>query len=227
MFSQGDLMKSENQPGGARNSMGDLEGLGGFDEMDDDDVEIIELDDIFEDNEEGGALDEGELPGFPDMGRELGSNRGDSGSDDDMFKDLALSDDDFSGFGSGEGLEVNILEDEPLGGVGAGFDFGAGMEFSKGAEPAPPADDEILSSQAEIDALMGLTDDEPPKISKAPPRTTSGPALSEDLIEELVSRIEAKLVEAAERIIESRLPDVVRAVLKEEIERLRGEMGID
>ncbi len=44
-------------------------------------------------------------------------------------------------------------------------------------------------------------------------------------IEELISLIEGRLVGVVERIVESRLTDIVRTVLREEIERMKRDMG--
>ncbi len=57
----------------------------------------------------------------------------------------------------------------------------------------------------------------------APPVEAS-PTVDERL-EIFVSQIETKLVDAVREIVESKLPEIVQAVLKEEIERLKKEQG--
>lgn len=49
----------------------------------------------------------------------------------------------------------------------------------------------------------------------------------EPSIEDLVQRIETRLLEAVQQAVEARLPDIVRNLLREEIERVKKEMEAD
>lgn len=49
----------------------------------------------------------------------------------------------------------------------------------------------------------------------------------EPSIEDLVKRIETRLLEAVQQAVEARLPDIVRNLLREEIERVKKEMEAD
>lgn len=57
------------------------------------------------------------------------------------------------------------------------------------------------------------------------PKTVSPEPISEAQLEDLASRIESKLLEAVREIVEARLPGIVEAVLREEIDRLKKELG--
>jgi len=49
------------------------------------------------------------------------------------------------------------------------------------------------------------------------------PAEASDSLDEFVAQIESRLIDAIREIVESRLPEMGRTVLKEEIERLKNE----
>ncbi len=57
----------------------------------------------------------------------------------------------------------------------------------------------------------------------AMPPAESAAALSGSL-DDFIAQIETKLIDAAREIVESRLPEVVRTVLREEIERLKADL---
>lgn len=46
-------------------------------------------------------------------------------------------------------------------------------------------------------------------------------------IEDLVQQIENRLIEAVQQVVEAKLPDIVRTLLQEEIERVKKELGAD
>lgn len=57
------------------------------------------------------------------------------------------------------------------------------------------------------------------------PKTVSPEPISEAQLEDLALRIESKLLEAVREIVEARLPGIVEAVLRDEIDRLKKELG--
>jgi len=60
--------------------------------------------------------------------------------------------------------------------------------------------------------------------SSVAPAAESAAALSASL-DDFIAQIENKLIEAARDIVESRLPEIVRTVLREEIEKLKADLG--
>lgn len=129
------------------------------------------------------------------------------GSVDDLLKDFSFSEDADSPFGAAS--ERGSLEDDSK-----DSDFESLMDLDKG-----------LFSEPEIEP--------PPKVAEKPrivaPIPVAPPVAAEAFeagapgLDEFVIRIEARLEEKIREIIESRLPDIVRNILREEIEKLKRE----
>lgn len=91
------------------------------------------------------------------------------------------------------------------------------------AEKVPP-----VVPEPAIPEEIPLPEPEAPK-EVAPPGPVAAvppppsPAEAEQVVEELIARMEERLLENIRATVESRLPDVVRAILREELEKLKGE----
>jgi hypothetical protein len=82
------------------------------------------------------------------------------------------------------------------------------------AEIGGPAEEELQTVVAAFDKA-GRPDSGLP---------VDAPGVAKESVDELVSRIEARLLASVREIVEARLPDVVRAVLNEEIEKIKKDM---
>lgn len=196
-------------------------------EDDDLDVEILDADlddpDGKSSSEEDDLFGKDILKGFPlDEDREdVPGKRSAKASrqepDEDILKDLSFLEDldsDSDGKETKEAADEDILK---------GFSF----------EEAKPGKDPDLSGNiidaADLEALLAEVDSPPQKEAvpveapaKIVPAAPIGGAVPE--MDDFVSRIESKLVETVREIVEASLPDVVRSVLQQEIERLKNEM---
>lgn len=59
------------------------------------------------------------------------------------------------------------------------------------------------------------------------PTVAAAAGAPEPAIEDLVRQIEMRLVEAVQQVVAARLPDIVRGLLREEIERIKKETAAD
>jgi len=92
--------------------------------------------------------------------------------------------------------------------------------------PAPAASPELVAEP--VVPPPGTVEVMAPVVSEPEvlaPKTVSPEPISEAQLEDLASRIESKLLEAVREIVEARLPGIVEAVLREEIDRLKKELG--
>lgn len=144
--------------------------------------------------------------------------------EEDILKDLSFLED----LESDSGAKKDDEDDEE--------DLLKGLSFD---EPkAAKAKDAELSGniidEADLEALLAEAAATPveepaaPAAEVKPMVAAAAPAaaLESDVpsLDDFVARIESKLVDTVREIVEARLPDIVRTVLQEEIERLRGEM---
>ncbi len=197
-------------------------GLGiDFDDMDD---EVIDLEEIVElpggGDEDHLDFDVELLDAESDLDlTDLDTKLSDGETDDLLSEDILK---EFS-FSEEEDLEPDMEKE-----LGLDMKRAGGKNF----ETMVDFDDDILaglgkeaegSSLADMDFSM---EPPPPKAAapaaaKAAPvgRPPGGPSM-----DEVVSRIEDRLVEAVREIVEARLPEIVRDVLREEIDRLKAEL---
>jgi len=92
--------------------------------------------------------------------------------------------------------------------------------------PAPAAPPELVAEP--VVPPVGTVEVMAPVVSEPEvpaPKTISPEPISEAQLEDLASRIESKLLEAVREIVEARLPGIVEAVLREEIDRLKKELA--
>jgi hypothetical protein len=203
-----------------------LDGLEGLDDMDEediidlDDADIVELADELPDdgNAEEEALfgaddDKLGLGGLEDLGLE---EETEVLGEDDFLNGLDLADEEM-GLGEDEHLEVRVLDtndtDDELGDVDFGDLMGLIEDDGHAASAdgaAAPADTGTSEDIEDIMESSAAAQDE---------------ASSEEVsVEDLISGIEARLVDLVQQFVEARLPDIVREVLREEIAQLKEEM---
>jgi hypothetical protein len=84
-------------------------------------------------------------------------------------------------------------------------------------DPLQEAREGVLEEVASGGEPLAAEDTKP----EDPSEPTAPPAEASVSLEEFVSQIESRLVEAVREIVESRLPEIVRTALREEIERLK------
>ena len=87
----------------------------------------------------------------------------------------------------------------------------AAENLSAGVEPETAISDESLAP-------------EPSKAAAPPSAPAPPPADLSKVAEELIGRIESRLLEHMEAMVESMLPDLVRSIIDEEIEKLKQEL---
>lgn len=97
------------------------------------------------------------------------------------------------------------------------------MESSESAEEVdlPEELEEVTLSAMEEESE---TESPAPRELAIPESAAAEEAGSKPSIEDFVARIEDRLLETVEQIVESKLPDIVRMVLREEIDRLQLEL---
>ena len=185
-------------------------------EFEDLDEEIIELDDEIVELTANG-LEDDEEPAFDveildaEHPLDLKENEGKGESeeeflfDDDLLKELPFFQDQPAEAEPGESTAKAQAEPTP-------------------EEPAPVlfADtSEVLEDAAPTAGTeaLGLEDTSPPPVSEP----MAAPADQDVFLEDFVVRIESKLLDTVREVVEARLPEIVRAVLREEIERMKSD----
>lgn len=185
-------------------------------EFEDLDEEIIELDDEIVELTANG-LEDDEEPAFDveildaEHPLDLKENEGKGEAeeeflfDDDLLKELPFFQDQPAKAEPGESTAKAQPEPTP-------------------EEPAPVlfADtSEVLADAAPTAGTeaLGLEDTSPPPVSEP----MAAPADQDVFLEDFVVRIESKLLDTVREVVEARLPEIVRAVLREEIERMKSD----
>jgi len=181
-----------------------------FDEKSDD--EILELEDVLEFSEEEtsfGAeapLDDPDID-LADLELEFDSKE-ESFLEDDLTENFSFDEGKVISADSQQDVDSakSELEDERVV-FSKGFDDASFVSLDQ--EVTPDGRGETLASSAK----------------------ETGEAIAEDnfkpSIEDFVEQIEARLIETVQQIVESRLPDIVRTLLQEEIERVKKELEAD
>ena len=145
--------------------------------------------------------------------------------EEDILKDLSFLEDLESESDSPkkgdeeEDLLKGLSFDEPKSGAAKDDDLSGGI--------IDAADLEALLSEID-DAKPAAPAAAEPAAPVAPPKpAVSAPAvdLGASALDDFVAQIEAKLVDTVREMVESRLPEIVRTVLREEIEKLKDEMN--
>jgi hypothetical protein len=186
-------------------------------EFEDLDEEIIELDDEIVELPANG-LEDDEEPAFDveildaehpfDLKESEGKGESEEEFlfDDDLLKELPF-------------FQDQPAEEEP------GESTAKAQVEPKSEEPAPilysDTGDEVpeaapLTGEAEV---LGLEEASPPPVSEP----MAAPADQDGLLEDFVAQIETKLLDTVREVVEARLPEIVRAVLREEIERMKSD----
>ena len=181
-------------------------------ELDDFDEEIIDLEYVIEPHGDGPEEDD-------ELGLDTEILDEESGLGLGGFESKIESEEDFL-------LEGDLLKELPF------FD-------NQKAEPATSQEQDIGEEASAESApwLFGERDEGVPGESviegesfaaeetKAEVSALPGerPAEVSDSLDEFIAQIESRLVDAIREVVESRLPEMVRTILKEEIERLKNE----
>jgi hypothetical protein len=189
-------------------------------ELEDDD-EIIDLQDILPDQSgqgsEGGRYDE-DLDFAELLDAESGAKIdvmavGDESSEDILDEDV-LTEDLFKEFSFGDKADVKLQDtiageelDETGRELETELDFDEDIFAKFQGEPLQPSSEE---SRGEVLPLF-------------PGAGTEKPDETAPALEGFVSQIESRLLDAVRQIVEARLPDIVRTVLHEEIEKMKKE----
>lgn len=208
-----------------------LDGLEGLDDFDDEEIIDLSEGDIVEEDSGESIMDDfgsGDLMepdddaglGLGDLGSAGSKPRPHSITDEDLMDEMAGVDEDL-GLGDDESLEVRILDEEDVAEAEAEAEAEAGgdeeMDFSDlmgllddapGEHAREEGEDEPLGEAPEAEGLF----DAAPVEEAAP---------GDDPVEELIARIESRLEDVVRRVVEARLPEIVREALREEIERLK------
>ncbi|MFP5212305.1 MAG: hypothetical protein ACLGPL_02895 [Acidobacteriota bacterium] len=217
-------------------------------DADDDDDEIIDLDDMIELSDDSDLnldseiLDaDGDLS-FDDM--KFDSSENDDALEEELLKEFSLElgdssskspqgkkslddeDDILRQFASGKGDDADPME-------GDGDDILDDLSFLE-EKDMKQDDDDLAFLLDKADDLSGsaVKDDAPSPVHEPVESASPVEAMVADIsgealgsLDDLVSRIEEKLVESIRSIVEARLPEIVRTVLREEIELMRDEEG--
>jgi hypothetical protein len=194
----------------------------GFDtDLEDLDDEIIELDDEiielpadgFEDEEEL-ALDVEILDGERQLGAEEDEGKGESEEEflleDDLLKDLPFFQDETAEPEPPKSPEGALARPEP-------------KPEPELEEPAPAL---FLDSSEEIpEELSKFAEASIPEVTSPPAflEPTEAPAEPDVSLEDFVAQIESRLLDSVRELVEARLPEIVRTVLREEIERWKAD----
>jgi hypothetical protein len=203
-----------------------LDGLEGLDDMDDeeiidlDDADIVELSDELPDDGDaeeealfGAEDDKLGLGGLEDLGLEEDTE---ALGEEDFLNGLDLADEEI-GLGEDEHLEVRVLDtndgEDELGDVDFGDLMGLIEDDGHAASAESAAAPAATGTSGNIENIMetsAVAWEEPPS--------------EEVSVEELISGIESRLMVFVQQLVESRLPDIVREVLREEIAQLKEEL---
>lgn len=181
-----------------------------LDEADEND--ILELDDVLELPEEESSLDEemAEVDADIDLNDlRLDFTSKDKGPSEDPLIDaltFAESRPKTAGPASGEAA-VEATAQEEAENFSIGFDESSFLLLDQEVKP------DTAGQAVEFPAEKAVEEAE-----VGEPKTT---------IEDLVQQIENRLIEAVQQVVEVKLPDIVRTLLREEIERVKKELGAD
>lgn len=198
-------MKRPKRPGEWQDSEVDSAEHTSFDlDMDDVEEEIIELEDVFEIPEEATAAS----AGIADADSELDLKD----FDFDLQEEEVFLEDD---------LEHYSFDEEKV------------LEAHSGKRVDAPQ--EAFRDQKEEDSFDGRVEPISPIVNELEPVKAEEPPLAEPeaaveekrnkvSLDDFVNQIEDRLLEALQQMVEARLPDIVRTVLREEIDRLKQEM---
>lgn len=231
----------------------DLNSSKGFETISDDedlDGDIIDLEDIVElgfpeqgkrqriDLEENILDADGDLD-LSDLDEDL-YGKDNEVLEDDLLKELAFDE----AFDSTGGVEEDT--GPPAGAMKPRLAVGPSLDAVGEAAPGELDDDPDLLFEVEekddFEKLLekGLSKPEVPELKKDPrapgpePVPVAAPAQESPVegkpsetpdVEGIVDSIESRLIEAMREMVEARLPGIVEAVLREEIEKLRKELA--
>lgn len=192
-----------------------------------------DTDDLLEDDllKEFTAAEEAKAPAEPAKAPQKAGGMDEilgQGSIDDLFNEFAMSEgpsfdlDDKAPSGILDGSVGDLLEGEPSDLLGGGTSGLLGEDSEgKGLESLMDfVDDDLFSSGKE--SRSALVEDPIPRREEG----SGKPARVPDAVnlEDFVSQIENRLVATIREVVEARLPEIVRSVLREEIERLKREL---
>jgi hypothetical protein len=186
------------------------------------DDEIIELEDMLPNQSDQGSagdtydedLDYAELLDAESGAKIDVMSMEDDSSEEDILDEDVLTEDLFKEFSFGDKIDANLQDTiggEKLGETGRELeeqlDFDEDIFAKFRDEPLRPSPEE---SRGEVLPLFPGAESEK--------QDEAAPAL-----EGFVSQIESRLLDAVRQIVEARLPDIVRTVLHEEIEKMKKE----
>jgi hypothetical protein len=186
------------------------------------DDEIIELEDMLPNQSDQGSaagtydedLDYAELLDAESGAKIDVMSMEDDSSEEDILDEDVLTEDLFKEFSFGDKIDAKLQDTiggEELGETGRELeeqlDFDEDIFAKFRDEPLMPSPEE---SRGEVLPLFPGAESE--KLDEAVPA-----------LEGFVSQIESRLLEAVRQIVEARLPDIVRTVLHEEIEKMKKE----
>ncbi|MDY0039829.1 MAG: hypothetical protein RBS57_05910, partial [Desulforhabdus sp.] len=173
--------------------------------------EIIELEDILELEEE---TDDSDV-------KPVASELEQSELSELDLKDLELElDPDEESFLEGDLPSELSFEDEEADDDSLEFDL-------KAIESEKPVEEADISEELEEIALTSVETESPPAAAApvesavAEPEDAAEVQSGKPSLDDFVAQIEDRLLEAVHQIVESRLPDIVRTILREEIDRLQ------
>lgn len=220
-WDQNDLESSDELDGGV------LDGLEGLDDFDDEEIIDLSEGDIIDDDSEGSIMDDfgsGDLMepdldsdlGLGELGSGGGKSRPHSLTDEDLMDEMAIVDEDLA-LGEDESLEVRVL-DEDVAETEAEAEAEEEMDFSDlmGLLDDAPGDQAAEEDGGEPEVEEPAAEGE--YFAAAPAEED---AAGDDPVEDLIARIESRLEDVVRRIVDARLPEIVREALREEIERLK------
>ena len=192
-------------------------------ELDDLDEEIIDLEEVIEplsDEIEGDepAFDAEILDAEPSLDLKDLGGKTDSEEDflleDDLMKELPFFQD--------EKAKPEVTQTaESVGEKSDDFDLDLFLDKTKAAHEEAEA-----MTRGEAEPQVSTPSIEAPLEAAAAPAAESAAALAASL-DDFIVQIESKLIDAARDIVESRLPEIVRTVLREEIEKLKADLEPD
>lgn len=224
--------------------------FGGIELGDESDDDVIDLDDEIVDVS-GGMDDDEDLNldvelldvdsdmGFGDLDtKSRDSSDGDDFLHGDLLKEFSLGgDSDERPAEPAAEKELDVLGQGAIDDLLKGFDFDDGPSFDSNAK----SEVDLLDESPNLEDVTSLIDEEEEGIfatsvkeDRKPPieeLKKTAPAMPVPLpatqavgsLDAVVAQIESRLVEMIREMVEARLPDVVRSVLREEIEMLKRE----
>ncbi|MCK8600591.1 hypothetical protein [Desulfoferrobacter suflitae] len=201
-------MKKPKRPGEWQDYEVDPRAQASFDLDLDDGEEIIELEDVLEIAEE--PVPPGEVGAETDSELDLQEIELDFESDEELFLE-----DDLGGFS---------FEEENIRDAHRKQSMDASQSIAPEQESELPSELTREEFPAPVSEAIKIEPGGHASLHVAP--SEEGDTGNEKIsIEDFVAQIEDRLLEALKQMVESRLPDIVRSVLREEIDRLQQELG--